>query len=141
MALVDTIRKAVAVADKIVKSTEETVTFEAWVGQNALGKPTYAESVPVKAIVEHKRHKRRLSEGVFVDVKTKLTILEPIADTAPLSLLAPRDNPVDPRDRFTTPNGTTGPIVDTDGMQDAGLGRPLLLQVFLGGSSGVSGTR
>jgi hypothetical protein len=139
MALVDIIRNAVHTADLVTKSVQEPVSFEAWTGQTPLGAATYAPVLlpKPKALVEHKAHLRKLSDGRFVEVKTKLTFLEVIANTTPLSPLSPRDNPVDPRDKFTTANGVTGPIVDVTGMQDAGKGRPFLLEVFLGGTSGT----
>jgi hypothetical protein len=139
MALVDIIRNAVKTADTITRSVQETVTFEAWIGQSGFGAPTYAPAQHPKALVEHRAHQRRLDDGSVIEVKAKLTILEVLADTAELDPDDPRSNPVDTRDKFTTANGTTGPIVGIDGMQDAGKGRPFLLEIALG--SGGFGTR
>jgi hypothetical protein len=59
---------------------------------------------------------------------TLITIIGPVtANGAPN-----RDEPVDPRDKFVLPDGTSGPIVDVNGLLDPSTGRPYLYEVALG---------
>jgi len=47
---------------------------------------------------------------------------------------ADRGEPIDPKDVFILADGTSGPILDTEGPRDPGKARPFFIQVFLGGS-------
>jgi hypothetical protein len=100
MGLAEVLRGGVALADRLTASLQATVSHEAWSGNNADGEATYAAPVNRQAIVEEGRRPRALANGDVVVVKAHILFLRPTA--------------VDARDRFTTPSGVTGPIVDTD---------------------------
>ncbi len=130
MALDSIIRSAVAIANSVSKSVQDTVQHVTWTGQNVSGIATTV-TVSRKAIVEHKLHKRRLSDGSVIEVRTTLTFL----DLIPPNGAANRDEPVDPRDTFIMADGSSGPILDTEGMRDPAKVRPFFMQVFLGGGT------
>lgn len=136
MALDSLIRRGVAVADRLTASLQPDVTHEAWTGQDGYGAATYAAGVARAAIIEQKQRLHRTSNGREVVTKAKITILRPITPNG----AAGRTEPIDVRDRFTLPDGSTGPIVDIGGFTDAGTGRPYFAEVWLGlsNSAGVA---
>ena len=134
MALDSVVRSVVKVAHGVTKSLQETVQHHAWVGQDGFGAPAgpapdgYDYPVPLKAMVEQKLQMRHLADGRIVKVKAKLTFLKVIAPNG-----APkRDEPIDPRDKLVLADGTTGPVLDVQGMRDPGKGRPFLIELWLG---------
>jgi hypothetical protein len=128
MSLAGTVRSAVATADKVVKALEEEVTHEAWISADMFGKNTYAAPALRKALVEQKIQERRLSDGRIVKTSAKLTFLEVI----PANGTAGRIEPIDPRDRITLKDGTTGPILSDSGFRDPEKSRPYLVEILLG---------
>lgn len=128
MSLADVVRNAVATVNTVVKDLQEDVLHEAWISQGGFGNATYAAAVVRKALVDQKLHQRRLSDGRIVEVKAHLTFLEVV----PPNGAADRTEPIDTKDRITLADGTTGPIVDVQGLRDPGAGRPFLLEVFMG---------
>lgn len=130
MALSSIIRKGVALANKQTASLQEPVQHVAWTGQTYMGAPSTA-TTERKALVEQKLHQRKLSDGTMVTVKATLTFLEEV----PAHGAAGRVEPIDPRDTFILADGSSGPVVDVEGLRDPGAARPFLLQVFMGGTS------
>jgi hypothetical protein len=131
MSLADVIKDALAVADNLLESEEilEPITVSRWTGQSVEGDPTYAADITPPAIVELKQQLRKdINTGVEVMSKTKLTIVRPIANQG----TAGRREPIDPRDKITLPDGTTGPIIDIGGLVSGGTGKPYMLEVWLG---------
>ena len=128
MALDSLIRRGVATANRLMASLQPNVTFEAWTGEDAYGAVTFATGVPTPALVEQKQRLHRTASGREVVTKAKITILRPIAPNGATG----RTEPIDSRDRFTLPDGSTGPIVDVEGFVDRGTGRPYFAEIFLG---------
>ncbi len=130
MSLAGTVRSAVATADKIVKSLEENVSHQAWTGTGGdlFGKSGFATAVTRKAIVEQVIKERRLPDGRTVLTSAKLTFLAVI----PPNGTAGRQEPIDPRDKLTLADGTTGPILNITGLRDPEKSRPYLVEVWLG---------
>lgn len=136
MALDTLIRRGVATADRLTASLQPEVTHEAWTGQSVSGAATYAAGVNRSALIEQKQRLHRAGNGREVVTKAKITILRPVAPNG----AAGRTEPIDARDRFTLPDGSTGPIVDIEGFTDAGTGLPYFAEVWLGlsNSAGVA---
>lgn len=130
MGLADIIRSGVATAHKVTLDLQATVTHEAWTGQDDTGKPTYASAETRTAVVDRKQRLRRSVGGQEMVSRHVLTFLAPIAANG----AADRQEPIDPRDRFTLPDGSTGPIIDIASTVDAesGTGEGYLYEVYLG---------
>jgi hypothetical protein len=133
MALNDIIAKGVAVVHKVVKPLEVPILHAAYIQQNVFGSQThntpFGEPVSRVAILEQKQRFRQLSNGQMVLTYAHLIFTEPFAGHG-----APgRKEPVDPRDKFILPDGTTGPVVDTDGLFNPATNSPYFLEVWLGG--------
>ena len=127
MSLADTIKAAVSTANHTTASLQETVTHKVWTGQTGFGAPQFS-IVPRKALVEQRLHQRRMSDGRLVECRAKLTILETIVPVAAVG----RVNPVDSRDEFTLADGTTGIVVDVEGLRNPDESTPYLVEIYLG---------
>lgn len=126
------IRHGVALADSLTASLQPVVSFEAWTGQDAFGAPTYAAAIPVAALTEQRLSTRQTLNGKLVPTVAKITILRPLA----VNGAAGRIEPIDNRDRFTLPDGTTGPVVDVADFTDPDSGRGYFAEVWLGSGAG-----
>jgi hypothetical protein len=133
MALVDLVRGGVALVNAITKSggLQESVTYEAWLGQTGAGVDDFDTPVVLMALVDRTQKPHEVSSGVLLAIVATLDFLDPIPYTAPRAN-QPRLNPVDPRDRFTLFDGVTGPTIVGGGFEDAGLHRPFVNTVRLG---------
>jgi hypothetical protein len=131
MGLANTIRKGVAIANSATKDLQVEIIFYAWIGSDADGKPKYDTPIGILALVEEKQHNRRLGVGQEIFPKASLTILSPLTANGALG----RHEPIDPRDKFILPNGSTGPILDVKGMIDPKTKLPYLHEVTLGWST------
>lgn len=130
MGLASTIKKAVALADKITSDLQVPVLHYAWIGKDAtFGSPRY-ETTPVTrmAIVELKERSIRLPDGSNVWQKASITFLRPIAPNG----AANRREPIDQRDKFILPSGYTGPIRDIMGLDTNLANSPYMVEVILG---------
>lgn len=133
MALSDLIRTGVKLAHQITKDgkIQETVSLHRWRSSDADGVHTYATAVTLTALVEHKRKAIRRVDGTDIMSTASATILTDIAPLSPA--VTGRKEPVDERDKLVLADGSTGPIVATDGgLKDPKTTRPYLVQVFLG---------
>lgn len=116
MGLDDLVRNGVATANRLTRDLQPTVRWEAWVADDDTGKPTYASAKGIKAIVERRARLRRRSDGQEILSQHTLLVLEVVKPNG----AAGRQEPFDTRDRFTLPDGSTGPVVEIVGMTDAG---------------------
>lgn len=132
MSFADDIRDGIATIHQEVGSVELTVSFSAWIGQKsgADGEDDFATAVPLTAMTILTR-KKIWKDGRLVDTQAYLLFLTPIPDTAANSGFT-RDNPVDPKDIFTLPDGTTGPTILGKGLMDPSTQRPYMLEVYIG---------
>lgn len=127
MSLLDVLRTGVAIANSVTKPLQATVIFRRAGVRNAVGKITFDDPIPMKAIVDWKQKQLRTPEGVLSVSRASITFLdinEMVAATAGAGI---SDN-----DKITLPDGTTGPILDMAGFIDAGTGHPIATEVFLG---------
>src|SRR6266702_6998808 len=123
MALVDTIRSAVKIADGVTQSLQVRVKHEAWIGQDYKGSDTFAAAVYHLALVTQDRKPIYSARGIVIMTKAYIAFLRPIFDTVP-KVGQTRVNPIDPRDVLTLPDGTTGLIVRGGGLVDSSTSRP-----------------
>lgn len=129
MALVDILRSGINIANNVTASIQGSVTLEQWTGQDGYGAPTYASSVAVDAIIDLTRKTRPTASGQLVTVVATVTCLESISPNG----ASGRQEPIDPRDRITLPNGATGPIVNVpDAVLDPLTNRPFFNVIYLG---------
>jgi len=129
----DLVASGVALADNLTADLQPTVQHEAWTGNDGFGGATYATAVPRAALVERKQKQVLNPQGQEVLSEHTITLLRPIAANG-----APdRFEPIDPRDRFTLPDGTTGPILSIESFTDRVTGAGYFAQVFLGAGGGA----
>src|SRR5678815_2631883 len=128
MSLLDTLRSGVALADKIVKPLEATVTYErAQDPPSGYGDIVYEPPVQLRAIVDFARKMVRTQAGELTVTRATIDLLDIDAVVAVTSGEGIGNN-----DRFTLPDGDSGPILDISGFIDAGTGHPIATQVMLG---------
>lgn len=130
MALDSIIRKGIATVDKVTRPVQAIIIHKAWVGQDGFGVPTFnpVNGTARRAIYEQRAHSKQLPDGRLVAVQALLTFLDPI----PPNGTAGRQEPVDPRDVFILPDGSTGPTAFVSGLLDPSTGRSFITQVWLG---------
>jgi hypothetical protein len=128
MGLGDTLRNAVRIVDSVTADIQATVQHEAWIGQDGRGKPSYAAAVARACAVSMDQRQVEDFEGRLRIARTRLTFPRDIAPNGATG----RIEPIDPRDRITLPDGTTGPILNVKGFVDRATNRPFAITVFLG---------
>lgn len=129
MGLQSIVASGVAIAANLTATLRVNVTHEAWTGTSGnYGTPTYATGVTRSALVEMRPSLRRLPDGTEVMAKATVTFLVPISANG----ASGRREPIDPRDKITLHDGTTGPIIDISGLVNPDTTRPYLLVVSLG---------
>jgi hypothetical protein len=114
MALADTVRAGVALANSLTGSLQVTVQHEAWTHSDKQGAPKFDAPIAQPALVEYKHQLYRMPGGQEVTQRARVTFVGPIAGNGAEG----RREPIDPRDRITLPDGTTGPILDVQGLAD-----------------------
>lgn len=129
------ISNLLGVADKLTKSMglqDQTVLYQAWLGQSGNGDPAYSQPVLVSALVEIGAKQAFTPDNQMVNVKATVTILAPLPDVTPFAGQA-RIQPVDPHDVFTLPDGTSGPsILLNGGLLNPDTHRPYMMVVGIG---------
>lgn len=119
MASFDTIvRSGIALADSLTESLQATVSHSANTGQDNFGADTYAAAISRDAIVEYKARQHQTGSGEIVQTQAKVVFLRPVTITA--------------RDKIILPNGSTGPIVDIEGLVDPTTNQLYMIEVWLG---------
>ena len=122
MGLADIVREAVDLADKITAPAQANITLAAWTAHGTSGAaPTRAAGVTIPAHIDQRPTSLRTALGEVIAVKAVIHILRPIAANG----AANREEPIDPRDEITLPNGTVGaPIMGAGGYVDSSTGLP-----------------
>jgi len=118
----------VALANKITDPLQVTVQHHPWVSDNTAGEPQFGDPVARRALVERKRRLIRTEERRELIMVTLVTFIGPVTANGSPN----RDEPIDPRDKVVLPDGTTGPILDVQGLLDPLTSRPYLYEVALG---------
>jgi hypothetical protein len=108
----------------------DDVTIMYWEGDSDLvGTGNYSDPVPYQALVVRKNQNVKDSNGQEVLAKTYLLFVEALQ---PHGVGVGRDEPIDVRDIITLSDGTTGPILDLEGLMDRLTSNPYLTEVYLG---------
>lgn len=128
MSLLDTLRLGVAIANDVTKPVQALVTYErATVDTSGYGGLVYGGPVQLRAIVDFARKQVRTRDGVLTVTRATIDLLDPAAIAA-----ATGGAGIGNDDRFTLPDGDTGPILDISGFIDAGTGQPIATTVLIG---------
>lgn len=135
MGLIDIIRSGVATASNVTADIQALVVHSPWIGDlggsaSGKGKAAYGAPIPRRAFVNTGAQELKMKDGQSVLIKAKIVFLDPI----PPNGAAGRREPIDVQDKIVLPDGTTGPIIDTGGLLDAGTTAPFVNTVFLGAS-------
>lgn len=128
MGLADIVRSGVAVANTLTAGLQVTVSHYAWTGHDVYGAPTFAAAVSRSALVDMTRKLRRMPDGQESVAHAVITIVGPITANGGSN----RQEPIDPRDKFTLPDGSTGPILDIKGLLDPSTNKPFMYEVVIG---------
>lgn len=107
----------VAIANKVTKSLklQATVIYEREIGTDGYGTRTYGSAVPLRAIVDFTSKQVRTQDGVLTVTRATITLLD-----RPAIVAATNGDGVGNNDRFTLPDGDTGPILDIGGFVQEG---------------------
>jgi hypothetical protein len=129
MSLLTVVRSGVALADKITKPLQATVSYERCASTNVdgYGAKSYEAAVSLLAIVDWNAKSLRTVQGDLTVCRATISLLDINAVVA-----ATDGEGVGDDDKFTLPDGTTGPVLDLRGFIDAGTGHPLATDVMLG---------
>lgn len=127
MSLDSIIRNGVKTINKTTKSLQPVVQISAWIGSTYKGADSYASPIEVQALVIQKQELRRTASGEMVMTKAYVAFIQPVPPNGAVG----RVEPIDPRDKIVLPDGTTGRIVNTDGLIDPAISRPYLSEVWL----------
>ncbi len=126
------IRSGVEAWNAATATAQGVVTFEAFVGpSDALGDDgAYADPIPLRCHILRDPASDPTSTGDAQKTLATLGFLSPIP---PNGSPHRQSEPIDPRDRFTLPDGSSGPITEiAGGYVDPATGVPYLTQVTLG---------
>lgn len=129
MGLASVIRSGVAIINSVTSDLQVTVVHYAWLSNNDDSESVYDTGVNLSAIVEYGKEQLLQTDGRELLVKgTSIMIIGPVTDNGGSN----RREPIDPRDRFTLPDGTSGPILSMKGVADPLTGDQYVYEVFLG---------
>jgi hypothetical protein len=125
---IEILRMGVGLANTFTKGAQDKITHEAWIGQSISG-PLYAPPISLDCAVDKTIRQMPLgAKGEPITIVATLTFPYDV----PPNGTPGRKEPIDPRDRITLADGTTGPIVSSGGYVDPGTHRPLAPIVMLG---------
>jgi len=127
VSLLSAVRAGVAVADKVTRPLQSTVSYRRWTGQDGNGDATFAAAVDLLAIVDWKQRQVRTITGLLSVSRAAITFL----DVAAL-LAATGGAGIGDDDVIVLEDGTTGPILDMAGFVDPGTAIPIATEVYLG---------
>lgn len=127
----DLIRGGVKLASGQFESMKLDVVHDAWIGEDGDGADEFAPSVVRRALVNLRKTIFATRDGQLVTTFASIIFLDPVPPTTP-NPGKTREQPIDPRDTLTLPDGGTAPIVDTGGFADSATAQPFVLKVILG---------
>jgi hypothetical protein len=124
----DLVASALVLADSLTSTLQASVSYEAWIAKDGFDEPTYAAAVSLPALIERKSKLVIDKEGREVRSEHTITLLRPI----PSNGAAGREEPIDPRDKFTIPDGTTGIVAAVETLVNPNTGAGYYQIVSLG---------
>jgi hypothetical protein len=122
------LRNGVKLAKQQTDSIQATVTLRQWTGQDGYGTDTFSAPKTYKAICIHSPTAKLMTDGRVMSFHAYAAFLEPVTPGG----AAGRMEPIDPRDIIVFPDGTTGPILEVKGLVDAGTGKRMYSEVWMG---------
>lgn len=130
MSLASIIANGVALAHKITNDggLQASITLEQWTGTDGFSKDSFAAGIAYPGILEKKEVLRDTAADQDLVAEHVITFLCPIANNGATG----RHEPIDPRDRLTLPDGTSGLILDIQNVQNPETGKGFYQQVTLG---------
>lgn len=103
----------VSIAHGLTPGAQSTCILEQVIGLGPSGDFEYDDPIEVSAVVDY-TNKVSIRGGQIVTVSATVTVLERVEPNLAV-IDPPRKNPIDPRDKLTLPDGTTGPIISVPG--------------------------
>ena len=120
MGLLDTVRNGIAVAKSLTSDLQANVSHRSALGPaSGSGEVPLGPAVQRPALVTRKQKVVRSTTGQMITSIAEIVFLDPGVVVNEL-------------DEIVLPDGTTGPIVWSEGFVDRGAGSPMLTQVYLG---------
>lgn len=120
MGLLDTVRNGVATARALTADLQANVQHRSVLGAaNGSGEVPLSAPVLRPALVTRKQKVIRSASGQLVVSMAEVVFLDPGVVVNEL-------------DEIVLPDGTTGPIIESEGFVDRVTGSPILTQVYLG---------
>ena len=124
----DIVRQGVALADSLTSTLQDEVTYEAWTGSDGFGEYSFAAPVQIPALIEKSDKTVIDMQGREIRAEHVISLLRPIAANGATG----RREPIDNRDKFTLPDGSTGIIAGVDTLVDPDTGAGYYHIVSLG---------
>jgi hypothetical protein len=118
----------IAIADALTAGVQGSVQYEAYTSADGDGDESYAAAVPVSCVIDQTRKAKTTGTGRLVVTVATLTF--------------PRGGlNINPKDRITLPDGTTGPLIldAPDAVFDPVTGRGFITTVSIGEVAGQTG--
>jgi hypothetical protein len=130
MGLSNTVRSGIATIKKVTTDLQTYVDIEPWTGLDPVTTAaTYGSAVRIPAIVTMGPMPFRSAIGEVIVVQATVLIIEPVSDNG----AANRAEPIDPRDRITLSDGTSGPpIMSAGSIVDPLTDKPYLFEMAIG---------
>ncbi len=128
MGLDDIFRDGVALMNTTLADLQGDITIAPWTGHDFNVKPTYAAAVTYPAIINRTQRVLRGKDGQTFNISASVQLLQPVTATVATG----RQNPIDPRDKVTLPNGDSWPILRIGGVDDPSTSAPYAAEIFLG---------
>lgn len=132
MGLGSVVRGVIPVIKEVIGGQDglmDDITIRYWESDGDLaGGGSYSEPVEFQAVVERKQEQVKDFDGQTVMSQHYLGFIEAL----PPHGGDDRDEPIDPRDLITLSDGSTGPILKTDGLMDQQTSGPYIFEVWLG---------
>lgn len=127
MSLLHVLRAGVKVADRVTKPLQGIAMYEHCIGADQFG-PLYAAPVPLLGIIDEKEQQVRTMSGILAASRCQMTFLDAAAVKAATGV----NGRIRDIDILTLPDGTKGAILAIGGFVDAGTGRFINTDVWLG---------
>ncbi len=127
MGLKEAFRSGIKTADSVTKDLQPSVQFFRYTSSDGFGTRTYAAAVSLHAIVDLKQRQIRTLSGELSMCQASVLFLDIAALVA-----ATGGDGVGDNDKIVLTDGKTGPILNYGGFVDAGTGKPMYTEVYLG---------
>lgn len=140
MSFATLIAKGVTLADKLSSSVQCLITHHAYIGHSpTANKLLFDDPIQLSALVDQRRREYTDKAGKIVTTVANIFICRPIRPNGVTG--TDRVEPIDARDIFVLPDGTTGPIVGVEGLVNPTTNYPYYAIVWmgLGPKGGISG--